>query len=404
MTDDLSRSFAPDGAWCWFQDPRAVYLSREHQRTYAGWMTARGNLDVGACDHRTRELQRFTLKSDGEVDDHNSCSLLLLADGRLMAFYARHNGLGLHCRTTKGPEDITEWEDEVIVANTPRTTYSHPVYLRDEGLFYAFWRGEDWKPVFATSGDGRAWTPPRILVQEAGREAANVRPYIKIVADGQSTIHFALTNGHPRDEPANSVHYFRYERGGFFRADGTQIGGLDRVPVSLGKCDLVYDAKATGVRAWLWDIALDDCGHPSIAYTRLPAKTDHRYCCARWDGTAWVDREVTPGGRWFPQTPMFRREREPHYSGGMAFRHANPSVVYVSRPIRGVFEIEKWSTADGGMTWTPTAITAGSAYGNVRPVVPRGYAGEADHLLWMRGRYVHYTNYRTEIRMLSGPK
>ena len=404
MTDDLSLEFAPDGAWCWFQDPRAVYVSREHRRTYAGWMTSRGNLHIGAFDHHTHVLQRFTLKSDGEADDHNTCSLLPLTDGRLMAFYARHNGAGVHCRTTMRPEDITQWEAEVVVTNAPRSTYSHPVYLRDEGLFFVFWRGEDWKPVFATSVDGRTWTPPRMLMQQAGREAAYVRPYVKIVADGRSTIHFALTNGHPRNEPANSIHYFRYARGGSFRADGAQIGTVDRLPVSLGESDLVYDARATQVRAWLWDVAPDGHGHPAIAYTRLPAETDHRYCCARWDGTSWVDREITPGGKWFPQTPLWRREREPHYSGGMAFSHANPSVLYVSRPIRGVFEIEKWTTGDEGRHWTSTAITRDSVDANVRPVVPRGYAGEGDHLLWMRGRYVHYTNYRTGIRMLRGPE
>ena len=87
----------------------------------------------------------------------------------------------------------------------------------------------------------------------------------------------------------------------------------------------------------------------------------------------------------------------------MAFAHAKPSVVYVSRPIRGVFEIEKWTAGDRGLTWTSTALTRDSVDANVRPVVPRGYAGDADHLLWMRGRYIHYTNYHTELRMLGGP-
>ena len=400
MTIDASRRFAPDGAWCWFQDPRAVYVNRQHERTYAGWMTALGNFEVGAFDHRTREVQRVVLKRDVGVDDHNSCSFLVLADGRLMVFHARHNQSGLHCRTTSRPEDITAWDDEVAVANTPRTTYCHPVYLSDEGRFYAFWRGDEWKPVFATSVDGTTWTRPRMLVRETGRESGSIRPYIKIVSDGKSTIHFAFTNGHPRDEPENSIHYFRYEREGFFRADGTPIGNMDRLPVSHGDSDVVYNGKAAGIRAWVWDIALNAQGQPAIAYTRLPAKTDHRYCCARWDGRAWVDREITPGGRWFPQTPAFRREREPHYSGGMAFKHANPSIVYVSRSIRGVFEIEKRTTTDNGSTWTRVAITRDSGHGNVRPVVPRGYTKESDHVLWMRGPYIHYTNYQTEIRML----
>jgi BNR repeat-containing family member len=401
MTADASLRVAPDGAWCWFQDPRAVYVHRQHERTYAGWITREGVLETGAHDHRTGESQRFALKAAGEADDHSSCALLVRDDGRLMAFYARHNQTGLHCRTTARPEDISEWDDEVTVASTPRTTYCHPIWLRDEGRFYAFWRGEEWKPMFATSDDGVSWSPPRMLVREKGREAADVRPYIKIVADRNAAIHFAVTNGHPRDEPTNSVHHFRYERGGFFRADGTRIGDLGGPPVSLRDCDVAYDGKAALVRAWVWDIALDARGYPSIAYTRLPSTTDHRYCCARWDGSNWIDGEITPGGRWFPQTPWFRREREPHYSGGMAFKHADPSIVYVSRPIGGVFEIEKWTNSGDTSTWTPTAITRDSAHDNVRPVAAAGYAGAGDLVLWMRGRYVHYTNFRTEIRMAA---
>ena len=53
MTDAIGYLFAPDGAWCWFQDPRAVYFNRQHERTYAGWMTGHGNLEVGAFDHAT---------------------------------------------------------------------------------------------------------------------------------------------------------------------------------------------------------------------------------------------------------------------------------------------------------------------------------------------------------------
>jgi hypothetical protein len=51
--------------------------------------------------------------------------------------------------------------------------------------------------------------------------------------------------------------------------------------------------------------------------------------------------------------------------------HADPSTAYLSRPVNGTFEIEKWITGD--------------------------------HVLWMRGRYVQYTNYNTEIRMCVAP-
>jgi hypothetical protein len=393
--------FTADGAWCWFQDPRAVFMDGARTRTYACWVTASGELQIGAYDHRTGATECFPLKKGWEADDHNAASILVLPDRRIMVFYAQHNGDGLYCRTTSKPESIVAWDEEVVVVRSPRVSYSHPVYLTHEKRFYVFWRGESWKPTFATSPDGQRWTEARVLIQEPGREAGDIRPYLKVVSDGRASIHFAFTDGHPRDESANAIHYVRYEGGVFTQANGALAGSLDSLPVHPSRCDLVYDAKATHVRSWVWDIALDSTGKASIAYTRLPAETDHRYHCARWTGSRWLDWEVTPAGKWFPQTPRGTVEFESHYSGGIAFNQSDPSRVYVSREVNGQFEIEKWWTTDGGETWKGMPITAGSNSLNVRPVFPYGASGKEDHLLWMTGRYVHYTNFNTGIMLMK---
>ncbi len=390
-----------DGAWCWFYDPRAVYIEGKHRRTYAGWVTQKGELQVGMYDHDTGETEYYTLKTNWDIDDHNGNSFLVIPDNRLMVCYARHDKKGLFCRTTSMPENIREWENEITVSDMPRITYSHPVYLSDESRFYIFWRGQSWMPTFASSIDGRNWGDPKILIQKDNLESRDVRPYMKVISDGKAAIHFAFTDGHPRNEPKNSIYYLRYENGGFYKADGAKVGDMNSLPISPNKSAIVYNGNETKVRSWIWDIALDRKGHPIIAYTRLPKETDHRYHYTRWDGDKWVDVEITPAGRWFPQTPMLRREREPQYSGGIALDHCNPSVVYLSRQIRGVFEIEKWITLDNGKTWFSIAITRNSKHHSVRPVIPRGYTGKKAHLLWMHGGYLHYTNYETVIRMLK---
>lgn len=116
---------------------------------------------------------------------------------------------------------------------------------------------------------------------------------------------------------------------------------------------------------------------------------------------AWIDTEITPAGKWFPRTPVSSREPELYYSGWMALDHADPSVVYLSRSIDGTFEIEKWVTKDQGRTWSASAVTSHSLSNNIRPIVPRGYEGKADHVLWMRGEYINYTNFRTGICLLT---
>jgi hypothetical protein len=85
---------------------------------------------------------------------------------------------------------------------------------------------------------------------------------------------------------------------------------------------------------------------------------------------------------------------ESEYSGGMSFDHANPSVVYLSRKVRGYFQIERWSTANAGASWTHVAITSRRGVDNIRPVVARGAPGG---LLWLSGHYGSYKAYHTKI-------
>jgi hypothetical protein len=172
------------------------------------------------------------------------------------------------------------------------------------------------------------------------------------------------------------------------------------LPIKHKDADLVYDANKTNVRSWIWDIAADGKDRPVIVYSRLPEETDHRYHYARWTGKKWEDREICAAGPWFPETPEGKKEPEPHYSGGVTLDHADPSVVYLSRKIKGVFEIEKWTTRDDGKTWKSEALTTNSAHHNVRPFVVRGHPKKAEpRVLWMNNeKYVHYTDYRTAIK------
>ncbi|MCT4586227.1 MAG: hypothetical protein N4A71_00240 [Carboxylicivirga sp.] len=78
------------------------------------------------------------------------------------------------------------------------------------------------------------------------------------------------------------------------------------------------------------------------------------------------------------------------------------NVVYLSRQINGVFEIERWETSDMGKTWISKAITQNSTQDNVRPYIPRGLSSSDPELvIWMENqKYVHYTNYQTAIKYL----
>jgi hypothetical protein len=396
--------FAPDGAWCWFADPRAV---SHHGHTYAGWVTSKGDIQVGDLEHRSGSIRIATLHAGYQRDDHDNPALLFLPDGRVMVFYSKHCGPDMNSRVTVRPFDLSDWEEERTLdlhgesRVRKNITYPNPVNLSAESnTIHLFWRGDDWKPTVSRSTDaGRTWSPGREVVRRKGAGSAN-RPYVKIASNDRDRIHMVFTDGHPRDEARNSVYYACYRDGAFHRADGARIAGTDSLPFEPGDADCVYDGAATGVRAWVWDVASDAEDQPVIAYARLPSETDHRYHYARWDGKAWIDRELVPAGKWFPETPAGAKEREPHYSGGIALDHADPSHVYLSAPVDGVFEIERWQTSDAGRNWSKTAVTAGSKFNNVRPVVVRRHEVGGPTVLWVNndGGYRHYTDYRGRVK------
>jgi hypothetical protein len=406
---EFYEELVPVGAWNWCGDPKAVYHEGLHRRTYVGWVDGEGSVRVGAYDHDDGSFTMSVLQEGMERDDHDNPAILILPDGRLAAFYCPHvrvpgpgEGLmGMFYRMSTSPEDVSAWGPERQLATNTRGswgyTYPNAVQLSGEGgRIYLFWRGGNGRPAISFSDDGEYWVYAHTLFESGGR-----RPYAKYASDGASTIHFAFTDGHPRGEPTNNVYYAFYREGAFFRADGTRIADLDGLPLVPEGLDVVYDAQAGGARAWVWDIALDADGRPVIVYATFPEEDDHRYRYARWDGERWSDHEICAAGAWFPEPIPDDRGRRyyVYYSGGVTLDHDDPSVVYASREINGIHEIERWVTSDGGRTWTSAPITCGSARDNVRPVVPRRRAPGGPQLIWMHGDYEHYTRYDTSLRM-----
>ncbi len=406
------RSMTHDGAWCWFSEPRAVYYEGEHKRTYAGWIDSYGDIHIGYYDHVTQEFDSGLVVNGITPDDHNHPSVLPGPGGYLYVFFSPHATREpiRFCRSIR-PEDISEWtEIRVLELNdtghyeglSNTYTYTNPVFLSEENnRLYMFWRGIDFKPNISWSDDlGKTWTPGRILILPE-RIYEMRRPYLKIDDNGRNRIHFAFTDGHPRKESENSIYYMQYHDGEFKTAGGRVIKRLEEMPCSPGEAGMVYDASETGVRAWIWDVAEDTQGNPVVVYAKFPDIYTHIYVYARWDGEKWNNYELVNSGKWFPETMEGRKEPEPHYSAGIVLDHEDPNIVYLSREINGVFEIEQWTTRNEGKSWRIRTITANSEKNNVRPYAIRN-AGEDNDLqfLWMMNtRYRYYSrDYRTSIK------
>ena len=232
------------GSWCWFGDPRAVYVGGGQDETFVGWIGWRGQITVGEYASRTGSTS-FHVVGRQAPDDHGDPSILVEPDGRLTVFWSGHSGPTMNYRTTVAPYEISRWgpvHHVISQLNGPKGfTYPNPVILSGEhDKLYLFWRGADWSQDFATRSIDGKWSPAQRLIA-----VPHQRPYVKVASNGTNTIALAFTNGHPRGVVTN-IYYAAYRDGSLWTAGGRRIASIDDGPISPQQADLVYDADKTG--------------------------------------------------------------------------------------------------------------------------------------------------------------
>ncbi|HYQ58214.1 MAG TPA: BNR-4 repeat-containing protein [Draconibacterium sp.] len=402
-----------DGAWCWFSDPRAIYGNENEIIT--GWVKKDGSIEVASLNIASGESKFNNIYPEFEFDDHDNPAFTMLPNGNIFTMYAWHApDKGVVSNTTTNGTDVASFGENVVykpktdelLKNFPRETYTYanPFVLSEENnKLFVFGRWIGFKPnVIISEDNGNTWSEQYVVMSDKPFTPGN-RPYVKYHSNGKSKIHMIFTDGHPRVEPTNSVYYCYYENGAFWKVDGSKICTLDELPFHVTDASVVYKADEEKGRAWICDVVEKD-GTPYILYTRHPQETDHRYHYAWYNSSTsgWEDYEICKAGKWFPQTPEGRREREPHYMGNMTFNPNKPNEIYLSREINDVFEIEKRTTNDGGKTWDILPVTQNSTLDNVRPYVPRYQPEDAKTVvLWMENqKYVHYTNFDSRIKYI----
>ena len=397
-----------DGAWTWFNDPRAAW---HNGKLYVGYVrSADGHTALSRYDPATKHAEAVWTSSFTEKDDHNNPGLLLLADGRLMSFYTRHStDAHFVYRFADG--------DERFHKTGAKVTYSDPFQLTAEGArIYNFMRNQNFNPTFVFTDDlGTNWSTPKILIKTG---TGRTRPYVKYASDGNRRIDFLYTDGHPRDV-TNSLYHAYYEGGALYKTDGTFLKPLKDAPLlhdagEHGSVVYKYTSDIPTGRAWCWEIAYQPNGHPICVFT---IQRDHvtgpnwfndriYYYYSRWTGKEWQKRFIAHAGR-----PLYAAERD--YAGGICIDPQNPNVIYVSSNAAEPFDLSSTTdiqlrsneryelfrgiTSDGGLTFTWSPITTNSTIDNLRPYVPRG----ASTLLWLRGTYRSYTSYACAVVALD---
>jgi len=397
-----------DGTWCWFSDPRAIMVNNT---LITGWVKSDGTIESAKFNIQTDSIQTTELYYKLEADDHDNPAFVLADSNQVIVMYTRHSRKDLFINRLANIESDFEFSDpefihpfsEIELEKFPRKTmtYANPCRLENEnGRIYCFGRWTGFKPNVMWSDDhGKNWSKSLVYITNYPFDSNN-RPYVKYFSDGKSKIHIVFTDGHPRDEPTNSVYYACYQNGAFYKASGQKITTMQQIPFEPQDASIVYTSDTVNGRAWIADIGQDENGNPVILYTKSPTEANHEYWYTRYTEKGWINYKICDSGKWFPQTPKGQEEWEKHYFGGMTIHPDNCNIIYLSRQVNGIFEIERWETSDMGKTWKTEIVTQNSIYDNVRPYLPRGLKkGQPEIVLWMENqKYIHYTNFLTSIK------
>ncbi len=395
LTPSTHTTITADGTRTWYNYP--VVLA-DGALMYAGSVKSDGSVQVTKTDGSTHTTT--VLSSALQVDDHNEASLLKLPGGKLMCTYSKHsadNFLRYRVSSNALP-DTSAFATEVTISDTA-TSYTLPFLLSDNvvRIFYRTGSGaqRDRKVAKAPAADVEAgtasWTLSTVF------QTTSQRPYMSACQGASDRIHFLVSNGHP-NEVATSVYHCKMQLSGGTDVYSDSAGNAITLPVNAATEATLIDDK-TGGRCWNDKIIEGSDGHPRVLYYKYPSSTgardvmftDIEYWHARWTGSAWVKNRLLTG-----QVSLYPNEN--HYAGGMCFDGNDPTILYLSEIVNGVYEIRKYqfNESTGGKTLLQQ-ITSNSQSHNLRPQSPVG-GSRPYAVTWLHGPYITYTDYGTEMR------
>jgi hypothetical protein len=405
--------FNDNGAWCWYQDERAIIdtvagkllIGSDASGAGVGGSSRSGKIEAVIFDLQTGLSKKYVLMQAG-CDDHNAPAFLIRPDGKYIAMYAQH--YDRYCsryRIFDGESWTAEQQFDwmTIPGGTDYTiAYSNLYYLSAEGRMYNFARANHRCPNFIYSTDmGDNWSFGGQL--STNNTNSYNKGYYKYWGNGVDRIDFILTEEHPRDGATSMYHGYIYN-GQTHATDGTVVDEnvFDAVnlPTFLDftmifKEGTVIDGN-TMRKIWNADLMrYDDGTIAAILTARINDNTngndfsidpDHAFIYCRYDGLTWSSTYLGQAGK-----KMYGSEAD--YTGLGALHPNDQSTIYISTSIDprnetdlGVREIFKGTTNDNGASWSWTPITQKSVRDNFRPIVP---AWDEDNtaLLWWRGTY-----------------
>ncbi|QIK71286.1 hypothetical protein G7070_02045 [Propioniciclava coleopterorum] len=428
-----------NGAWCWFQDERAL-VDPDAGVLVVGSIAAAegpggegrvGDLDVTVVDLRTGEATVTVLHPGFEVDDHDVPAFWRRTDGRWGVAYARHKSDDLSWYALSEPGDPTAWGEPQAFDWSDLTAQRGVTYSnlhRWDGRLWWFARAINDDPSALVSDDeGATWSfAGKLFTRD---KVGYVNSYTRYSsAPDADRIDILATDHHPRDYD-NSI-YHGYLADGALRASdgsvvdaapldgdapnqdalttviaaGTRMGGATLTHFWTTDIRRVGDQVAAVVTARADDrVGASDLSDPEW-WGRLAPIPDHRFVYARLgaDGT-WGVHHLAPAG-----AGLLPHEQD--YTGLAAIDPYDADTLYLSTPLdprdgapTAHHEIYRGHTTDRGATWTWDPVTQDSDADNLRPIVAPGDPSITP-LLWFRGSMTASQHFDCEVVLRVLPR
>jgi hypothetical protein len=402
-------TYITNGAWCWFQDERAVIDTTKNKLVVASTNTGNSN-DVAIVDLDTKQVEstKRTRNMIKWADDHNSPGLFVLPNGNYIAMWAQHYDTEyryfIYSNGSWSGEKSVPWSQYGDVSDC-NVAYANLYYLSDEERVYACGRVFDRAPNFVFSDDnGESWKYGGQLTTNSSNSYN--KGYYKYWGNDKDRIDMVFTEEHPRDQKTSIYHGYIQDHKMYNSYD--EVGDEDiyskNVIPTFEKFTkvFVHGTDVNGVtmgRCWQSDICRYADGTIAILFKARAnnSETDHRNFYARFDGEEWKWTYIGKAG-----PKMYNDEQD--YTGLGALNPDDPNRIYISSPFNPgddnstpkKREIWRGTTDDHGDTWEWEPVTANSSQDNFRPIIPKWKPGK-EALLWFRGTYTTAQTFSTNI-------
>ena len=307
---------------------------------------------VSSFDHASGERLTSLLAARLNRDDHANPSIQVRPDGRLVVFYSRHVGPAMHYRISTAPErrELVGARRRRCPATRTASVRLTPIRTRSsleaEARTYLFWRGGNYNPTFSTQDDGSTtWSPARNLILMPASGPTRNTPR---AAGTRSTW---PTRTLTRTSTRTSTSTTRASA----PADRTRVRGR-RAP--LGGAPIAPARRRSGLRrdgARLGSRRRGRLGRPAGDRVReLPVGERPSLPLRALDRQRLGASTRSPRGRLLP------RGRRLALLLGRAHARSRGSLACLPVPEgrHRLWQVEAWTTPDGGRGWTSHARSA----------------------------------------------